>query len=153
MTCFSGILPEPHNACILNMLFDLSTWHAYAKLRVHTTDTLAFFETSTTTLRHSIQQFIQTTCESYRTYELPQETAVRRRRTAKIAARAGEVRPTTSIQRKERKLNLSTYKFHALGDYPNIIRQMGTTDSYTTQPVSVLFALRVIILIAIAVLG
>ncbi|KAH7918173.1 hypothetical protein BV22DRAFT_1025018, partial [Leucogyrophana mollusca] len=30
-------------------------------------------------------------------------------------------------------LNLQTYKYHALGDYPNTIRRFGTTDSYTTQ--------------------
>lgn len=136
VTCFSGLLPEPHNTCVLNMLFDLATWHAYAKLRVHTTDMLAFFETATTALRKSIQQFMKTTCEYYRTYELPQETTVRGRRKAAVSGRGGGVQGMVNLQRKERKLNLSTYKFHALGDYPNTIREMGTTDNYTTQPVS-----------------
>jgi hypothetical protein len=40
--------------------------------------------------------------------------------------------------RKIKKLNLSTYKFHALGDYANAIRQYGTTDSYSTQIVRIL---------------
>ena len=47
MTCFSGLLLEPHNTLILNMLFELTTWHAYTKLRIHTTDTLALFDATT----------------------------------------------------------------------------------------------------------
>ena len=38
--------------------------------------------------------------------------------------------------RNEKTLNLQTYKLHALGDYTETIRQYGTTDSYSTQPVS-----------------
>ena len=40
--------------------------------------------------------------------------------------------------RKTKTFNLTTYKLHALGDYPNTIRQYGTTDNYTTQTVSLL---------------
>ena len=47
---FKNLLPEPHNGCILNLLFDLAAWHAYAKLRLHMSDTLAFFDTATLTL-------------------------------------------------------------------------------------------------------
>jgi len=35
-------------------------------------------------------------------------------------------------------LNLQTYKYHALGDYPNMIRRFGTTDNYTTQTVGLI---------------
>jgi hypothetical protein len=38
--------------------------------------------------------------------------------------------------RKPKSLNLDTYTYHALGDYVTTIRQFGTTDSYSTQPVS-----------------
>jgi len=38
--------------------------------------------------------------------------------------------------RKPKHLNLQTYKYHALGDYVSAIRRYGTTDSYSTQPVS-----------------
>ena len=34
-----------------------------------------------------------------------------------------------------KNLNLSTYKYHALADYPDMIREYGTTDSYSTQTV------------------
>jgi hypothetical protein len=37
---------------------------------------------------------------------------------------------------KQRTLNLFTYKFHALADYVDTIRLFGTTDSYSTQTVS-----------------
>ncbi|KAG2154500.1 uncharacterized protein EDB93DRAFT_1065245, partial [Suillus bovinus] len=32
-----------------------------------------------------------------------------------------------------KKFNLTTYKFHAMGDYIRTIRLFGTTDSFTTQ--------------------
>jgi hypothetical protein len=40
--------------------------------------------------------------------------------------------------RKPKSLNLKTYKYHALGDYVSAIQCFGTTDSYSTQPVSLL---------------
>jgi len=38
--------------------------------------------------------------------------------------------------RQTKEFSLKTYKFHLLGDYCNTIRWFGTTDSYSTQPVS-----------------
>ena len=38
--------------------------------------------------------------------------------------------------RRPKVLNLNTYKLHSLGDYPDTIKQYGTTDSYSTQLVS-----------------
>lgn len=38
--------------------------------------------------------------------------------------------------RRKKTLNLNTYKAHALGDYVETIRRYGTTDSYSTEPVS-----------------
>jgi hypothetical protein len=40
--------------------------------------------------------------------------------------------------RKSKVLNLLTVKFHFLGDYVRHIRLFGTTDSYSTQLVSIL---------------
>ena len=39
-------------------------------------------------------------------------------------------------RRRLKTLNLNTYKFHSLGDYASTIRMYGTTDSYTTEVVS-----------------
>ena len=38
--------------------------------------------------------------------------------------------------RRKKTFNLNTYKAHALGDYVETIRRYGTTDSYSTEPVS-----------------
>ena len=73
------------------------------------------------------------TCKYYVTTELPQEYAVRGRRTAALAAQKGHPIATTVSKPKRKSLNLSTYKFHSLGDYPNTIRRYGTTDNYSTQ--------------------
>jgi hypothetical protein len=35
--------------------------------------------------------------------------------------------------RREKTLILDTYKFHALGDYPDTVTRFGTTDSYTSE--------------------
>ena len=47
--------------------------------------------------------------------------------------------PSISLKAKVKHLNLTTYKYHALADYPNTIRRYGTTDNYTTQTVSISF--------------
>jgi hypothetical protein len=41
-----------------------------------------------------------------------------------------------ATKRNHKMFNLETYALHSLGDYPNTIRQFGTTDSYSTEPVS-----------------
>jgi hypothetical protein len=40
------------------------------------------------------------------------------------------------VGRRKKTFNLNTYKAHALGDYVETIRRCGTTDSYSTEPVS-----------------
>ena len=39
--------------------------------------------------------------------------------------------------RKPKLLNLEIYTYHAMGDYVKTIQTFGTTDSYSTQPVSI----------------
>jgi hypothetical protein len=43
---------------------------------------------------------------------------------------------STGAGRRDKTLNLSTFKCHSLGDYARTIRKHGTTDSYSTEPVS-----------------
>ena len=133
---FEGLLPGIHNDIVLDVLFDLATWHAYAKLHLHTDRTLEFFEMATAYLGKSVRKFQQTTCLFYHTTELPQECASRGRKMAALAAKQGHAVISTASGPKHKTLNLSTYKFHALGDYPLAIRHYGTTDNYTTQIVS-----------------
>lgn len=72
-----------------------------------------------------------------------QRTAARKSR---IGANAKGKEKATSEQsqslpiprqpRRKKSFNFRTYKFHALGDYVASIRHFGTTDSYSTEPVS-----------------
>ncbi|KAH9954823.1 hypothetical protein BGW80DRAFT_390490, partial [Lactifluus volemus] len=128
---FEGILPSPHSALVSDLLFVLATWHAYAKLRLHTEHTLEMFEEATSTLGKVVRHFRKTSREAFNTYELPREEAARGRRKAAMAAVSDRSRRATD--KKKRYLNLSTYKFHRLGDYVEAIRQFGTTDNFTTQ--------------------
>lgn len=140
MPVFDGLLPEPHNSYVQDLLFDLATWHAsaYAKLRLHTTNTLIFFDNAVTSLGLTARRFSKKTCEAYYTRELPQETAVRGRQVAALAAKNGVPVPSRTGEAKQKRLNLQTYKYHALADYPDTIQMRGTTDSYSTQPVFII---------------
>ncbi|KAI0063164.1 hypothetical protein BV25DRAFT_453896, partial [Artomyces pyxidatus] len=137
---FEGLFPSPHNNIVLNLLFDLSTWHAYAKLRLHTDKTLEFFDDATTALGEALRTFFKKTCSVYDTKELPQEEAARGRRHAamvqknKTAGLPEKPQSASKSQGSKRKIfNMFTAKTHFLGDYPRTVRQRGTTDSYNTQ--------------------
>ena len=106
---------------LLRLLYKSTEWHALAKLRMQTDSTLDLLEKVTREFGRLIRQFRDKTAEEFDTVELPRETR----------ARKGEARSP-----KKKKLNLNTYKFHALGDYVATIRLFGTTDSYSTQVVS-----------------
>lgn len=136
MPVFEGLLPGRHNNIVLDLLFDLATWHAFTKLQLHTEQTLELFDAATIYLGHSTRKFERTTCGYYHTTELPQEYAVCGRRTAALSAKQGRAIPLATSRPKQKKLNLHTYKFHALGDYVDTIQMFGTTDNYTTQTVS-----------------
>ena len=140
---FDGLLFPPHNKAILDLLFDMATWHVYAKLRQHTEYTLRSFEVKTRDLGDQLQHFSRHTCPAFQTNELPGEVATRGRRQVanqKTRALSGK-QPAKKPQNREhpdesvKTFNLSTPKVHALGDYLSTIRWLGTTDSYSTQRV------------------
>lgn len=81
-----------------------------------------------------MRDFEKLVCDAFNTVELPREAAARVRRQAQAAGKGTTTEGTGT--RKARKLNLFTYKWHSLGDYANMIRRFGTTDSYSTQLVS-----------------
>ena len=118
------------------MLFILCTWHAYAKLRLHTSSTLESLEQTTRALGSILRQFLREVCSSYATKELPTEEAARVRRRANNAAQgkgskmSGRTGPAGVV------FNMNTYKLHALGNYVASIWRYGTTDNYSTQVVS-----------------
>jgi hypothetical protein len=108
---------------------------------MHTDPTLDILSRVTSSLGDSLREFREKTCTMFRTRELERERAARQRRQEKKAVNAipgaKPIPPGNNARnRKLKELNLKTYKCHALGDYASTIRRFGTTDSYTTQPVS-----------------
>ena len=137
---FEALLPLEFENIISNLLFELCTWHALAKLRLQTETTIQALEHSTQRLGFALRTFEKTICAHYITKELPREEAARGRRTAALAKKKNvnnsETRKNqTKSGAKEWHFNLSTYKLHALADYPAAIRRYGTTDGFTTQVV------------------
>lgn len=148
---FDTLLPDKHNQIVERLLFELATWHALAKLRLHTETTVCDLEASTHRLGVQMRLFEKEVCPHYVTKELPNETAARGRRSSaqnaksvpqKKAPTASKAKATAAAkngptaQAKLRKLNINTYKMHALGGYARAIRLHGTSDSYSSHIVS-----------------
>jgi hypothetical protein len=145
---FEGLLPKKHDGIVRRLLFELSTWHGLAKLRLHTETTVKDLEHSTARLGNILREFKKRVCSAYKTTELPSEEAARVRRKAS-AAKKLDGQPTQSMSKvpsttqtaihpcRYRTFNLNTYKIHSLGHYARAIRLYGTADNYTSQTVSI----------------
>ena len=134
------ILPNPeHNKILLDLAFDLATWHAYAKLRLHTTHTIESLRTQTKELGRQLRCYANKLCPEYTTKPLPGEAAAAYRRQAKKAKKATPTSQQPKVPdvnvHKGSGFNLKTYKIHALGDYADHIEQFGPTDCFSTQQV------------------
>lgn len=146
---------------MLDLLFTLCTWHALAKLRLHTSSTLQIFKATTKLLGQKLRYWVKKTCAAFDTRELPKEASARYRRKATVTSKAGKSKVfplrgkggqrrrgkgQTATQQDEspdvhnskiRKVfNMCTYKLHALGHYIAAIARFGTTDNYSTQIVN-----------------
>ncbi|TEB12649.1 hypothetical protein FA13DRAFT_1823627 [Coprinellus micaceus] len=134
---FEDLLPAPYNTVVLDMLFVLCLWHAYGKLRLHTTSTTSTFVLITRALGMSVRKFRSKVCSQFSTRNLPTEEAAAIRRRQRQKAAKGDTQETTTPKKsrksKVRDLNLTTFKFHNLGHYIPAIRQFGTTDNFSTQ--------------------
>lgn len=86
---------------------------------------LDILESTTKDLGQRLRDFESATCSAFQTRELKREAEARQRRQTKVAT-----------ERKRKFFNLNTYKNHSVGDYVRTIRMYGTTDSYSTEPVS-----------------
>jgi len=136
---FEGLLPEPHNTRVLKLLFDLAHWHGLAKLQMHMEATLELLSQATIALGNRMREFQVKMCSAFATYELECEWAARIQCQEKNMAAAGPANSDPqkcNSGRQTKEFSLKTYKFHLLGDYCNTIQWFGTTDSYSTQPVS-----------------
>jgi len=64
----------------MKLLYRISEWHALAKLRMHTKDSLGLMEESTKEIGELLCQFRRLTCAQFATVELPREADARMRR-------------------------------------------------------------------------
>jgi hypothetical protein len=70
---------------MLDLLFVLCTWHALAKLRLHTSTTLQALKAVTKALGQELRYWVKKTCSAFDTRELPKEESARHRRKAAAA--------------------------------------------------------------------
>ena len=133
---FKELLPEPHNTVILELLYLLCHWHGLAKLRLHTNETLQIMDDVTSSLGNTLRKFGSNTCAAFSTHELKREALCRHCRKTQAHSSVKSTLTNSTTARQPKTLNLRTYKLHALGDYTTSIRIFGSTDSYSTQPVS-----------------
>jgi len=123
------------------MRTSLRSWHALAKLRMHTDETLKLLEIITERLGKLLRCFQLKTRAAFDTQELKQETQRRQRR--KAGNLSGTATASTSkAARRPKAFNLQTYKLYALGDYSSSIRKYGTADSYSTESASAVMHVR-----------
>ena len=78
-----SLLPEEDEKDILDLIFILSTWHAYAKLQLHTNHTLASFDALTGPLGAALHHFAGEFSDHFDTKELPKEADAQKRQAAK----------------------------------------------------------------------
>ena len=89
-----------------------------------------------TALCQAIRNFATITCPRYRTRELPREVRARTSRQQEQAKRGKATKQIRTNGVKDKQFNLTTFKLHCIPDYVPTIRKYGTTDSYSTQTVS-----------------
>jgi hypothetical protein len=145
MPAFEELISDKQQEKIVqNLLFDLMAFHAYAKLRMHTDNTLEAFRLATSALGHSLRQFSSKTCAFHAdTKELPRERAARLRRAAnKKSKKPDSGQPTSgssqSNQVQGKKFSMTTYKTHSLSHYPDHAEKFGSYDSVSTRDVSLI---------------
>lgn len=85
---FEGLLPEPHNKRVMDLLFVMTHWHGLAKLRLHTDGTLEIMDGVTTSLGNNLREFEKRTCSAFVTRELQKEANARIRREAKKSSKS-----------------------------------------------------------------
>lgn len=123
---------------MLDLGFDLATWHALAKLREHTEISLVGVDVKTVDCGASVRRFAKKTCVNYVTLELPaKDSAARGRRKAALTKGKGTSggKTVSSTSRKVKTFNYTTYKFHAMRDYAPAFRALAAGDNFTTQVV------------------
>src|SRR6266851_6895005 len=76
---FEDLLDEPHNKCIMKLLYRMAEWHALAKSRMHMDTSLECLRHLTKEFGTLMRQFRDQTCPHFDTVELPHEVSTRNR--------------------------------------------------------------------------
>ena len=129
MPCFEHLFPDEYDSVVQDALWHLAWFHALARLRAHSERTLLTFDEAVITLGKAMRTFLTRVCARVKTKELPKETHARQRRKQAASKETVKVSPNTKT------LNLNTYKYHRLGDYPSAVREYGPLDGFSTQTV------------------
>ena len=86
-----------------------------------------------------MRKFEKHVCSKYDTKDLPSELAARSRRQQRkgikltMTTLASTQKGPTPTGPRQRKFNMETYKYHALGDYATSIHLHSPLDGYSTQ--------------------
>lgn len=124
---------------------------------MHTDTTISALQVVTKVLGTQLRRFQSDIAKTYDTFETDKEYRARYRRkpvgkalkptiegqpangteAAESTTTADATESGTKYSRRRKEFNLQTYKIHALGDVPSAIMRFGTTDSYSTQIVSI----------------
>jgi hypothetical protein len=94
-----------------------------------------FLEDTLKKLSQALQKFRCDTCLAFNSVELPKEKQACQKKFTQHSQTNASTPESSRLRTKI--FNLNTYKFHAMADYVSMIRLFGTTDSYTTQMVSI----------------
>jgi hypothetical protein len=69
MPVFEGLLPEPYNTVVLDLLFELVQWLSFALLHQHTEMTLFKFKAAMVSLENQVQTFMAKVCPHFETVD------------------------------------------------------------------------------------
>lgn len=121
LPCFEGLLPKWHDRIVQNLLFEMATWHALAKLRMHTETTLKDLEGSSVRLCALLRKFKKEVCSKYQTKDLGAEVHARGRRAARKAKKAAEERWSQYCPGRDQG-QISRFQYEYLQDtrYPGL---------------------------------
>jgi hypothetical protein len=134
---FDGIFEEPTNSNVKTLLFQQAMFHGLAKLRMHTDSSTNLLWNSTIRLCTLLRYFRDVVCPRFQTVETPAEAERRKRQAvARIASSGNSLAAANPDGRRERKFNLTTYKFHVIADYARLVETGVTLDSVSTNYVS-----------------
>ena len=139
---FDDLLPPKHDRIICKLLFELVTWHAFAKLWQHTETTVTNLENSGMRLGKILWLFKKELCSKYTTKDLPLEEAAHGRRKATMILKAGgqdtAAAASMSTRKKAKKskyrgFRMETYKLHSFPNLTASIHAHGVLENTSSK--------------------